>query len=102
MVCPSFSPLRSIMRHPLFLSTRLNVFHISCTDTNTPPAAHIYHSLRFIPNGHDIALRPSNPNQRQKDKDASPYRVFYNIYKPMTAFKKSSPPPPDYQVVVVK
>ncbi|KAL1693761.1 tRNA-splicing endonuclease subunit sen54 N-term-domain-containing protein [Schizophyllum commune] len=63
--------------------------------------AHIYRSLRFIPNGHDIALRPSNPDQRQKEKDASPYHVFYNIYKPMTAFKKSSPPPPDYQVVVV-
>ncbi|KAI5835259.1 hypothetical protein K523DRAFT_337279 [Schizophyllum commune Tattone D] len=63
--------------------------------------AHIYRSLRFIPNGHEILLRISDPEKREKAKQDSPYRVFYNIYKPMTAFKKSSPPPPDYQVVVV-
>uniref|UniRef100_D8PZL1 tRNA-splicing endonuclease subunit Sen54 N-terminal domain-containing protein n=1 Tax=Schizophyllum commune (strain H4-8 / FGSC 9210) TaxID=578458 RepID=D8PZL1_SCHCM len=63
--------------------------------------AHIYRSLRFIPNGHEIPLRPTDTEKRESEKNASPYRVFYNIYKPMTAFKKSSPPPPDYQVVVV-
>ncbi|TRM61122.1 tRNA-splicing endonuclease subunit sen54 N-term-domain-containing protein [Schizophyllum amplum] len=63
--------------------------------------AHVYRSLRFIPSGHDIQLRPADSEKRERNKQASPYRVFFNIYKPMTAFKKSSPPPPDYQVVVV-
>ena len=47
-------------------------------------------------------MRHTDVEKREQEKKDSPYRVFYNIYKPMTAFKKSSPPPPDYQVVVVK
>ncbi|KAF8659870.1 hypothetical protein AX16_001754 [Volvariella volvacea WC 439] len=32
---------------------------------------------------------------------SSPYQIFYNVYKPTTGLKKSSPGPPDFQVVVV-
>ncbi|KAJ3805661.1 hypothetical protein F5876DRAFT_91416 [Lentinula aff. lateritia] len=32
---------------------------------------------------------------------SSPYEPFFNLYKPPTPFKKSAPPPPDYQMVVV-
>ena len=32
----------------------------------------------------------------------TPYKPFWNIYKPPTPFQKSAPGPPDYQIIVVK
>lgn len=55
----------------------------------------LYKSLRFLTSGNTAPLhvkRPSTP---------SPYQIFYNLYKPSTPFKKTSPPPPDFSVVVV-
>ncbi|KAF7422970.1 tRNA-splicing endonuclease subunit sen54 [Pleurotus ostreatus] len=54
----------------------------------------IYKSLRFIPSGHNAPLHV-------KHTSASPYKIFYHLYKPSTPFKKTSPPPPDFSVVVV-
>jgi hypothetical protein len=34
--------------------------------------------------------------------EESPYHVFFNLYKPSTPFKKSTPPEPDFQIVVIK
>lgn len=31
-----------------------------------------------------------------------PYQVFYNVYKPVTKYKKNNPPEPDFRLVVVK
>ncbi|KAF4581565.1 tRNA-splicing endonuclease subunit sen54 [Pleurotus pulmonarius] len=54
----------------------------------------IFKSLRFIPSGHNAPLHI-------KQSSASPYKIFYHLYKPSTPFKKTSPPPPDFSVVVV-
>ncbi|PPQ64161.1 hypothetical protein CVT24_008796 [Panaeolus cyanescens] len=58
--------------------------------------ASLYRSLRFMPAGHNIPL-----NTRQPSEPTSPYKLFFNLYKPSTPFKKSAPPPPDFQIVVV-
>ncbi len=61
--------------------------------------ASLFRSLRFIPAGHGVPpLGPSKLTLRSE----SPYHIFYNVYKPSTPFKKSSPPPPDFHLVVVK
>ena len=58
----------------------------------------LFRHLRFLPGGHDTPLRIT-----ASPKDStSPYEIFYNVYKPSTSFKKTSPPPPDYSIVVVK
>ncbi|THV06536.1 hypothetical protein K435DRAFT_743639 [Dendrothele bispora CBS 962.96] len=73
--------------------------------------AHIFRSLRFIPSGFGVPLftpfcttrndmeSPGESNDPRLKN--SPYKPFYNLYKPPTPYKKSAPPPPDYQVVVV-
>ncbi|GJE88397.1 tRNA-splicing endonuclease subunit sen54 N-term-domain-containing protein [Phanerochaete sordida] len=55
----------------------------------------LYKSLRFMNSGHHVQL------QVQRPAETSPYQIFYNLYKPSTPFKKTSPPPPDFSVVVV-
>lgn len=69
----------------------------------TPTAvASLYQSLRFIPTGHKVPLNHSNPEKRAVEKKASPYQIFFNLYKPSTPFKKSAPQQPDFQIVVIK
>ena len=63
--------------------------------------AWISRSLRFMPSGHSVPLSQVK-RQEQKQGKPSPYTLFYNIYKPSTPFKKSTPGPPDFQMVVVK
>ncbi|KAJ7200687.1 tRNA-splicing endonuclease subunit sen54 N-term-domain-containing protein [Mycena rebaudengoi] len=58
----------------------------------------IFRSLRFIPNGHRIPLLPVTPTPLDK---ASPYRIFFNVHKPGTSYRKSAPDLPDYQIVVI-
>ena len=48
--------------------------------------------------GHNVPLKLT----KVASKDSSPYQIFFNLYKPATPFKKSAPPPPDFQVVVIK
>ncbi|KAJ3798299.1 tRNA-splicing endonuclease subunit sen54 N-term-domain-containing protein [Lentinula aff. detonsa] len=57
----------------------------------------IFRSLRFIPSGHKIPIYTSPETKLPP----SPYEPFFNLYKPPTPFRKSAPPPPDYQMVVV-
>ncbi|KAG8920559.1 tRNA-splicing endonuclease subunit sen54 [Tulasnella sp. 417] len=55
----------------------------------------IFETLRIIPCGHRAPLhihRPTAPTI---------YTPFYNIYKPSTPYKKTAPPKPDYNIVVV-
>jgi len=54
----------------------------------------MFRSLRFIPSGHKVPIHSHT-------ETTSPYEPFFNLYKPPTPFKKSAPPPPDYQMVVV-
>ncbi|KAJ3500629.1 hypothetical protein NMY22_g19200 [Coprinellus aureogranulatus] len=57
----------------------------------------LFRSLRFIPSRHPAPHRRDPSTQK-----SSPYQIFYNVYKPSTPFKKSSPPAPDFQIVVIK
>ena len=61
-------------------------------------AESLFRSLRFLPSGYVV---PLNAKQGSRLPD-SPYHIFYNLYKPSTPFKKTTPPPPDFSVVVVK
>ncbi|EAU86300.1 hypothetical protein CC1G_08024 [Coprinopsis cinerea okayama7 len=81
------------------LFTRFNWWHplnFSCLSKNDKNYTHIFRSLRFIPSGHSVPLKNTTALP-----PSSPYKIFYNIYKPSTPFKKSNPPPPDFQMVVV-
>ena len=76
-------------------------YSFSCRKTNLVTlSGSLYKSLRLIPSGHAVPLRSSQSTL--DTRSISPYRIFYNLYKPSTPFKKSSPPAPDFQIVVVK
>ncbi|KAJ3713901.1 hypothetical protein C8R42DRAFT_704989 [Lentinula raphanica] len=59
--------------------------------------AFIFRSLRFIPSGNKVPIY----TPPETKLPLSPYEPFFNLYKPPTPFRKSAPPPPDYQMVVV-
>jgi hypothetical protein len=61
--------------------------------------ASIYRSLRGIapPRGHSTPLITPAPVETP-----SPYAVFFHLYKPATPFRKTAPPAPDFEVVVIK
>ncbi|KAF9259871.1 hypothetical protein L218DRAFT_873589 [Marasmius fiardii PR-910] len=72
----------------------------------------IFQHFRFIPAGHSVPLyvppqhtpqatTTSTSHTRTGTPAESPYKFFYNVYKPPTPFKKSAPGPPDYQIAVV-
>ncbi|KAJ7747354.1 tRNA-splicing endonuclease subunit sen54 N-term-domain-containing protein [Mycena metata] len=58
----------------------------------------IFRGLRFIPAGHNVPLLPTKVEPPAKP---SPYHIFFNVHKPGTAYRKSAPALPDYQIVVV-
>jgi tRNA-splicing endonuclease subunit Sen54 len=58
----------------------------------------LFKRIRFMTAGHSVPLKLLNG----ASKNSSPYQIFFNLYKPSTPFKKSAPPPPDFQVVVIK
>ena len=60
----------------------------------------LFKRLRFMTAGHTVPLKSSKDTLTPKS--SFPYQVFFNLYKPSTPFKKSAPPPPDFQVVVIK
>lgn len=51
----------------------------------------VFTSLQFVKAGRKATI---GVNKRR----TNPYRVFYNVYKPVTKYKKSDPPPPDFQL----
>ncbi|KAF8067707.1 tRNA-splicing endonuclease subunit sen54 N-term-domain-containing protein [Lyophyllum atratum] len=61
----------------------------------------VFRSLRFIPTGHKVPLHHPDRHARSEAKKNSPYQIFYNLYKPSTPFKRSAPPLPDFQIVVI-
>ncbi|KAF9007910.1 tRNA-splicing endonuclease subunit sen54 N-term-domain-containing protein [Cyathus striatus] len=69
--------------------------HISKWFHHDKNYASLFRSLRFLPVGHNVQL------QTPKSDPQSPYKIFYNVYKPSTPFKKSAPPQPDFQIVVI-
>ncbi|GLB39037.1 putative tRNA-splicing endonuclease subunit sen54 N-term [Lyophyllum shimeji] len=61
----------------------------------------MFRSLRFLSAGHKIPIHHPDPEKRLEAKKRSPYQIFYNLYKPSTPFKRSAPPLPDFQIVVI-
>ncbi|KAI0696426.1 tRNA-splicing endonuclease subunit sen54 N-term-domain-containing protein [Cytidiella melzeri] len=72
--------------HPLRLNRWI---HHNLSNTS------VFRSLRFLPSGHNVPLQIKTPESN------SPYQIFYNVYKPSTAFKKTAPPVPDFSIVVI-
>lgn len=91
----------------------------------------LFSRLQIIPTGHDTPLprsalpqtpslltplipspHPSHtlppaststePLKELQDLEQYPYQPFFHMYKPVTKYKKSNPPPPDFRIVVVK
>jgi tRNA-splicing endonuclease subunit Sen54 len=58
-------------------------------------AGGLYQGIRHI-------LSRSHSLQRSVPSPKAPYTVFFNVYKPITPFRKTTPPQPDYQIVVVE
>lgn len=61
----------------------------------------IFRSLRFMSAGHKVPIYHPDPQKRLEAKKSSLYQIFYNLYKPSTPFKRSAPPLPDFQIVVI-
>ncbi|KAF8625909.1 hypothetical protein AX17_006635 [Amanita inopinata Kibby_2008] len=59
----------------------------------------LFKSLRLIPAGHSTPLY--RPHAKSDASPPTPYKIFYNVYKPNTPFKKTAPGKADFQVVVV-
>jgi tRNA-splicing endonuclease subunit Sen54 len=64
--------------------------------------AYLFRSMRFMSAGYSIPLHHPKIEKRNEGKKLSPYQIFFNLYKPSTPFKRSAPPPPDFQIVVIK
>lgn len=60
------------------------------------PVANLYQSLKLVLRGFGVPL------QVAPRVAISQYTPFYHVYKPSTTFKKTSPPPPDFHIVIVK
>ncbi|KAG1735189.1 tRNA-splicing endonuclease subunit sen54 N-term-domain-containing protein [Suillus lakei] len=59
----------------------------------------VFKSLRVIPAGHSI---PPYSSHATPVAPSSPYKIFYNMYKPSTNFRKTTPPQPDFQIVLTE
>lgn len=63
----------------------------------------IYERLAVIPAHHHPTSPTSSSSSSSSSTSAAhaPFRVAYHVWKPQPAFKKSSPPPPDFRIAVV-
>ncbi|KAK2810976.1 hypothetical protein FQN50_002568 [Emmonsiellopsis sp. PD_5] len=63
----------------------------------------IYRALTLIPTpSFPPSLPPTTtPPTSPKPKTTPPYRIAYNIYKPSTPLRKSSPPAPDFRLAII-
>lgn len=82
----------------------------------------MFSHLQIIPSGHDRHLPrgplPHKPSSLTPLDDTGavtaggvsgppslqefPYQTFFHVYKPVTKYKKSDPPEPDFRMVVIK
>ncbi|KAI5991159.1 tRNA-splicing endonuclease subunit sen54 N-term-domain-containing protein [Pisolithus albus] len=67
----------------------------------------MFKALRIIRCGSSAALcryrgaAPISPTHSTVASSASPYSVFFHVYKPSTPFRKTAPPPPDFYLVII-
>lgn len=57
----------------------------------------LFARIRVIPSGHSLPLHTAHLRQNED----SPYRIFFDVYKPGHIFRKSERPAPDFQVAIV-
>lgn len=62
----------------------------------------LFSALAIIPTGHDLPLAADQPATLPKAPLDEPYRIFFHVYKPITRFPKTAPPPPDYYIAIIK
>ncbi|KAH7885521.1 tRNA-splicing endonuclease subunit sen54 N-term-domain-containing protein [Phlebopus sp. FC_14] len=101
-----------------FVSDVLNIITVSIRKTNSwwnplrldrfKSHAEVFRVMRIIPYGHSVPLHPPQGSMSKRSispssptTPPSPYKVFFHVYKPSTPFRKTSPPPPDFYVVIV-
>ncbi|CAE6456176.1 unnamed protein product [Rhizoctonia solani] len=61
----------------------------------------IFESLRTMASGHDIPLRQYRPEQSASNRNTT-FKVFWNIWKPSTPWRKLDVPKPDFEIAVVE
>ncbi|WEW56881.1 tRNA-splicing endonuclease subunit sen54 [Emydomyces testavorans] len=79
----------------------INNFRSTCSTAHGPVTGEIYRTLSIIP-----AFNPDTPDSDPKVIEStacstSPYRLAFNVYKPSTSFRKSSPGTPDFRLAVI-
>lgn len=94
---------------PFFLSAFRDGFYLLTT-----LIADVFAALRFLRCGHTAPLHKSSATEGQttqspvlstcttSQSEQPQYNVFFHVYKPSTPFRKSTPPAPDFYVVVIK
>ncbi|EUC54156.1 tRNA-splicing endonuclease subunit sen54 [Rhizoctonia solani AG-3 Rhs1AP] len=60
----------------------------------------VFKSLRTMASGHDIPLRQYRPDSSTSNGD-TPFKVFWNVWKPSTPWRKLDVPKPDFEIAVV-
>jgi tRNA-splicing endonuclease subunit Sen54 len=80
-------------------SCLFRLHHVSAVYTDACDVASLFQAIRRIasPAGHAVPLI-----QDTSSNSKSPYKVFYNLYKPVTPYKKTAPAEPDFEVVVIE
>lgn len=98
---PAFSWWKPIIISPLLginMNYRWSDMLLDSTAL-TVSTGSIFRALRFVPRGHGIPLKTKPQPSQAED---SPYAHFFNVYKPNTPYKKTSPPIPDFAISVVR
>ena len=63
-------------------------------------ADQIFTALQLIQSGpRKSVIKAQEPAEKQP---ADPYQVFFHVYKPVTKFRKSDPPEPDFLIAVIE
>ncbi|CAE6480106.1 unnamed protein product [Rhizoctonia solani] len=97
------SPIRTIQStlssflftyHRASIGGMLGLMPRSFTNTS------IFQSLRTMVSGHDIPLRRFRPESSTSNSD-TPFKVFWNVWKPSTVWRKLDVPKPDFEIAVV-
>ncbi|TIC68600.1 hypothetical protein E3Q03_01566 [Wallemia mellicola] len=70
----------------------------SCLLTPHQDYDSIFKSLRLIPSGYSKAHESSAKLDQDEQHE---FDITWHVWRPATKFKKSSPPPPDFRIVVV-
>ncbi|KAF7315467.1 tRNA-int-end-N2 domain-containing protein [Mycena indigotica] len=95
--CPSWITRLFVGQFDWWRPLRLSKWSFSGRNYST-----MFDGLRFLRSGHSIPLLvPKTAPAIGLPTRSSPYHIFFNVHKPATSYRKTSPCPPDYQIVVV-